>query len=145
MVVLGGCILRSNLAHRSARTVGAAALSGHQGLGKMAAPPDCPAGELRSAEWRLTHYVFMRRVDVLGVQISATGIESAVGEVARWIEDREQHYVCVTGVHGVMECQRDPELRAIHNRSGSTVPRRSANGVGGAMCRRLGDGAGAGS
>jgi N-acetylglucosaminyldiphosphoundecaprenol N-acetyl-beta-D-mannosaminyltransferase len=31
-------------------------------------------------------------------------------------------YVCVTGVHGVMESQRDPELLAIHNASGLTTP-----------------------
>lgn len=35
---------------------------------------------------------------------------------------REQHYVCVTGVHGVMESQRDPELLRIHNASGLTTP-----------------------
>jgi N-acetylglucosaminyldiphosphoundecaprenol N-acetyl-beta-D-mannosaminyltransferase len=64
----------------------------------------------------------MRRVDVCGVAISATSIDPAVDEVARWIDYREQHYVCVTGVHGVMESHRDPELRQIHNDSGLTVP-----------------------
>jgi N-acetylglucosaminyldiphosphoundecaprenol N-acetyl-beta-D-mannosaminyltransferase len=47
---------------------------------------------------------------------------AALSEIERWITDGEQHYVCVTGVHGVMECQRDPELRGIHNRSGLTTP-----------------------
>lgn len=46
----------------------------------------------------------------------------AVDEITRWIDVREQSYVCVTGVHGVMEAQRDAELRAIHNRSGLTTP-----------------------
>ena len=63
-----------------------------------------------------------RRVDVLGVGVSATSIEAALEEVARWIDAREQHYVCVTGVHGVMESQRDPELIRIHNESGLTIP-----------------------
>jgi N-acetylglucosaminyldiphosphoundecaprenol N-acetyl-beta-D-mannosaminyltransferase len=62
------------------------------------------------------------RVDVLGVGISAITMEQALAEITRWIETREQHYVCVTGVHGVMESQRDPELRRIHNRSGLTTP-----------------------
>ena len=62
------------------------------------------------------------RVDVLGVGISAVSMESAVAEISRWIEERESHYVCVTGVHGVMESQDDPRLLAIHNRSGLTVP-----------------------
>ncbi len=62
------------------------------------------------------------RVDVLGVHVSAVSRRQAVAEVARWIEDGERHYVCVTGVHGVMESQRDPALRDIHNASGLTTP-----------------------
>ncbi len=62
------------------------------------------------------------RVDVLGVEVSAVSLAEAVDEVASWIEQRAPHYVCVTGVHGVMESQRDPTLRDIHNRSGLTVP-----------------------
>lgn len=62
------------------------------------------------------------RVDILGVGVSAVNPESAVAELARWIKDDEHHYVCVTGVHGIMESQTDPELLAIHNRSGLTVP-----------------------
>jgi N-acetylglucosaminyldiphosphoundecaprenol N-acetyl-beta-D-mannosaminyltransferase len=62
------------------------------------------------------------RVDVLGVGVSAIDMDRAVAEVTRWIQDRDQHYVCITGVHGVMESQRDPELLAIHNGSGLTTP-----------------------
>ena len=62
------------------------------------------------------------RVDVLGVHISAIDMPAALDEIARWIDDGERHYVCVTGVHGVMESQRDPELRRIHNASGLTTP-----------------------
>ncbi|MDP8929377.1 MAG: WecB/TagA/CpsF family glycosyltransferase [Actinomycetota bacterium] len=64
----------------------------------------------------------IRRVDILGVGVSAVTMELALNEIARWIVEREQHYVCVTGVHGVMESQKDPELRGIHNRSGLTTP-----------------------
>lgn len=62
------------------------------------------------------------RVDVLGVGISAVDMDMAVAEIERWIHVREAHYVCVTGVHGVMESQSDAELRSIHNRSGLTTP-----------------------
>jgi N-acetylglucosaminyldiphosphoundecaprenol N-acetyl-beta-D-mannosaminyltransferase len=62
------------------------------------------------------------RVDVLGVHVSAIDMAMAIDEISRWIDERQQHYVCVTGVHGVMECQRDPELRRIHNASGLTTP-----------------------
>ncbi|MGH2866569.1 MAG: WecB/TagA/CpsF family glycosyltransferase [Solirubrobacteraceae bacterium] len=49
-------------------------------------------------------------------------MDEAVAEITEWIEDRSSHYVCVTGVHGVMEAQRDEALRRIHNRSGLTTP-----------------------
>ena len=62
------------------------------------------------------------RIDVLGVGVSAIDMPMAVAEISRWIEQREQHYVCVTGVHGVMESQDDPALRDIHNASGLTTP-----------------------
>ena len=62
------------------------------------------------------------RVNVLGVGISAINMGMAVAELSRWVADREQHYVCVTGVHGVMESQSDPALLRIHNRSGLTTP-----------------------
>lgn len=62
------------------------------------------------------------RVDVLGVGISAIDMDVAVDEIGRWINAREKHYVCVTNVHVVMECQRDAELKRIHNDSGLTTP-----------------------
>lgn len=62
------------------------------------------------------------RVDVLGVGVSAVNIEQALGIIDGWIDRREQHYVCVTGVHGVMESQRDEHLRQIHNAAGLVTP-----------------------
>ena len=63
-----------------------------------------------------------RRVDVLGVGVSAVDMETALATIDRWIATRESQYVCVTGVHGVMESQRDEELRRIHNRAGMVTP-----------------------
>jgi N-acetylglucosaminyldiphosphoundecaprenol N-acetyl-beta-D-mannosaminyltransferase len=62
------------------------------------------------------------RVDVLGVRVSAIDPDDALCAITEWIIDETQHYVCVTGVHGVMEAQRDPELMRIHNDSGLTTP-----------------------
>ena len=62
------------------------------------------------------------RIDVLGVGVSAINMDMAVAEISRWIDEGERHYVCVTGVHGVMESQDDPALKDIHNRSGLTTP-----------------------
>ncbi|GGZ97809.1 UDP-N-acetyl-D-mannosaminuronic acid transferase [Streptomyces spiroverticillatus] len=62
-------------------------------------------------------------MDVLGTWVSATRPAQAVDEIGRWIETPGlRSYVCVTGVHGVMESVRDPWLRGVHNRSGLTVP-----------------------
>jgi N-acetylglucosaminyldiphosphoundecaprenol N-acetyl-beta-D-mannosaminyltransferase len=63
-----------------------------------------------------------RRVDVLGVGISAVSMDRAVTTVAGWIERGQREYVCATTVHGVMESQQDPELMRIHNDSGLTLP-----------------------
>ncbi|HMD46405.1 MAG TPA: WecB/TagA/CpsF family glycosyltransferase, partial [Acidimicrobiales bacterium] len=62
------------------------------------------------------------RVDVLGVGISCITLAMAVDHFERWIAERSGHYVCVTGMHGVMESQGDPALAAIHNASGLTTP-----------------------
>ena len=62
------------------------------------------------------------RVDVLGVGVSAVSLDEAVQEIMRWLVVGEAHYVCVTNVHTVMECQRDPGLMKIHNASGLTTP-----------------------
>lgn len=49
-------------------------------------------------------------------------MSTAVGRLARWIDTRTQHYVCITGVHGVIESQDDADLRAIHNAAGMVTP-----------------------
>jgi len=65
---------------------------------------------------------FSSRVNVLGVGVSAIDMPTAVDRIEDWIRHGTQNYVCVTGVHGVMESQRDDELRRIHNASGMTTP-----------------------
>jgi N-acetylglucosaminyldiphosphoundecaprenol N-acetyl-beta-D-mannosaminyltransferase len=62
------------------------------------------------------------RVNVLGVGISALNLPLAVSTIAGAIERRQRGYVCVTGVHGVMEAQSDPELRGILNRAFLNTP-----------------------
>jgi N-acetylglucosaminyldiphosphoundecaprenol N-acetyl-beta-D-mannosaminyltransferase len=60
--------------------------------------------------------------NVLGVRVSAVNLPEAIRLIAGWIDRRESHYVCVTGVHGVMESWRDRRLRAIHNNAGLVTP-----------------------
>lgn len=60
--------------------------------------------------------------DVLGVSVSAVNMQSSVALVRRWIDTGKPGYVCMTGVHGVMEAQSDPELRRILNRALVNAP-----------------------
>lgn len=60
--------------------------------------------------------------NVLGVGISAISMSDAVATIDCWIENGQKSYVCVTGVHGVVESQSDQELRAIHNAAGLVTP-----------------------
>ncbi len=62
------------------------------------------------------------RVNILGVGVSAVNIGSAMATMARWIEQRTPHYVCITGAHGVIESQKDERLREIHNQAGMVTP-----------------------
>lgn len=62
------------------------------------------------------------RTNVLGVGISALNIPLAIDVMDQWIEARTPNYVCVTGVHGVMESQQSPALRQIHNNAGLVTP-----------------------
>ena len=62
------------------------------------------------------------RTNVLGVGVSAINIPLAIEVIDQWIEAQTPNYICVTGVHGIMESQNDPELRRIHNQAGLVTP-----------------------
>ncbi len=62
------------------------------------------------------------RVNILGVGVSAVNMALVLETIEGWIARREPHYTCVTGVHGVMESQRDDDLRRIHNQAGLVTP-----------------------
>lgn len=64
----------------------------------------------------------IERTNVLGVGVSAIDMALALDTIERWIASGEQHHVCVTGVHGVMESQHDETLRRIHNTAGMVTP-----------------------
>jgi N-acetylglucosaminyldiphosphoundecaprenol N-acetyl-beta-D-mannosaminyltransferase len=66
--------------------------------------------------------VALPRVDILGVRVSAIRMSDALDTIDGWITRGERQYVCVTGVHGVMESGRDDSLRRIHNAAGLVTP-----------------------
>lgn len=61
-------------------------------------------------------------LNTLGVGVSPINLETAADRIEDWVKSRGRTYVCVTGVHGVVESQRDAKLRAIHNRAGLVTP-----------------------
>ena len=64
----------------------------------------------------------IKRTNILGVGVSAINMDAAVDALLDARAHGRSGYVCVTGVHGVIESQRDAELKKIHNRSFLTVP-----------------------
>lgn len=62
------------------------------------------------------------RINILSVGVSALNMAQALDIIGGWIDHRQPNYVCVTGVHGVMESQRDENLRRIHNTAGLVTP-----------------------
>jgi len=60
--------------------------------------------------------------DVLGVRVSAVNMKRAVELADQWVAAGNPGYICVTGVHGVMEAQADSELRQILNHALINAP-----------------------
>jgi N-acetylglucosaminyldiphosphoundecaprenol N-acetyl-beta-D-mannosaminyltransferase len=49
--------------------------------------------------------------NVLGIGVHAVNVPSAIDVISSAIDRGHKGYVCVTGVHGIMEAHRDPEVR----------------------------------
>lgn len=62
------------------------------------------------------------RANVLGVGVGALNMDLALERVREALADRRKGYVCVTGVHGVMEAQDSETFRGILNRAFLCTP-----------------------
>lgn len=62
------------------------------------------------------------RAKILDVEVCPINMDDAVATVEQWIAARTPNYVCITGVHGVIESRSDDRLLAIHNRAGLVTP-----------------------
>ena len=62
------------------------------------------------------------RVNVLGVGISVLNLQTALDAIAGAVRDRRKGYICVTGVHGVMEAQDDDAFENILNQAFLCTP-----------------------
>lgn len=60
--------------------------------------------------------------DVLGVGVDAIDMERALAHIHAMLNDGRKGYVCVAGVHGVVEAQRSPELFQAYAGSELTIP-----------------------
>jgi len=61
-------------------------------------------------------------VNILGVPVRATNMRNGVAQIDAWIQERSCAYVCITGVHGVMESQRSKKVLEVHRRASLVLP-----------------------
>ncbi len=66
--------------------------------------------------------VEIESVDILVVPVSDVDIPAALEIIERWIAERRANFVCLRDVHGVMACQKDQALLAIHETAGLVAP-----------------------
>ena len=64
----------------------------------------------------------IKRVNVLGVGLSVLNLPSALSAIADAVRARRKGYICVTGVHGVMEAQDSPAFKAMLNQAFLCTP-----------------------
>lgn len=64
----------------------------------------------------------MRAINILGVQVSTVNQQSTLKEIKRRLGTKEGGYVCVTGMHGIMESYRSVLTRKAHNSADLVVP-----------------------
>jgi N-acetylglucosaminyldiphosphoundecaprenol N-acetyl-beta-D-mannosaminyltransferase len=60
--------------------------------------------------------------EVLGISIESTDMERALKRIESDLELRRKGYICMAGVHGIMEAHRDSRLAAIYAASSMTLP-----------------------
>jgi N-acetylglucosaminyldiphosphoundecaprenol N-acetyl-beta-D-mannosaminyltransferase len=59
---------------------------------------------------------------ILGIPVSAIDLPTAVDTIEGWVKRRERQFVCVREVNGLIEAQKDAELRRLHEDAGLVTP-----------------------
>src|SRR5277367_1431469 len=59
---------------------------------------------------------------VLGIPVDPLDMESAVARIKEECDVGRKGYVCLIGVHGIMEAQRDPDLAQVYAGATLMVP-----------------------
>lgn len=65
---------------------------------------------------------FGKMANVLGIGVHAVDMEESVTRVRCALEQDHKGYICLAGVHGIMEARRDPELRSIFAKAYLAAP-----------------------
>jgi N-acetylglucosaminyldiphosphoundecaprenol N-acetyl-beta-D-mannosaminyltransferase len=60
--------------------------------------------------------------NVLGISIEAITMEGALDRISRQLESRRKGYICMAGVHGIVEAHRNLDLAVIYAASTMTLP-----------------------
>lgn len=63
-----------------------------------------------------------RRFEVLGVSVDAVTTSDVVATIGRWINTKYTSFVCVTGVHGIIESLDSQIVAIAHRDAGLVVP-----------------------
>jgi N-acetylglucosaminyldiphosphoundecaprenol N-acetyl-beta-D-mannosaminyltransferase len=70
----------------------------------------------------------MRKLNVIGTDISVTSYEEVVDLVGHWLSgnasagENRAKYICVTSVHGIVTARHDPEFRRVLNGADVATP-----------------------
>ncbi len=70
----------------------------------------------------------MRKLNVIGAEISVTSYEEVVHLVGHWLSgsasagENRAKYICVTSVHGIVTARQDPEFRRVLNGADVATP-----------------------
>ena len=62
------------------------------------------------------------RFDLLGVEVSAASMDTALDQLSSWIEEGRSAYVCASDSNGVVGASKDADLRRVYNESGMLLP-----------------------
>jgi N-acetylglucosaminyldiphosphoundecaprenol N-acetyl-beta-D-mannosaminyltransferase len=60
--------------------------------------------------------------NVLGIRVEAVGMAAALGRIEDALAAHQKGYVCLAGVHGIMEAQRNPAVKKAFTDSFLTLP-----------------------
>jgi len=60
--------------------------------------------------------------NILGVGVEALNMDQALARIKNALAERSKGYVCMAGVHGIMEAQRDSKIEKAYTESMMTLP-----------------------